>query len=243
MTLTINSSSVRFTFLHPYHHYHVYYRCYLWARSKTHNFKPLWNSPYIYTHLESGQILDKVVGGLVHELKELILLRVLVLVQEALDLVHHSAGIVQDAKLFLPVATVGALDVVRVLFQQLMLLHQVWFVCALWVRQLCQGQSAEQLRLQLHSLWVNLPSHICAPSSGKTHLCYASQSCQGQPQGQSPRNIAAIVTDCYVGSRSGTPVTCLITCNLSIPCITVMSRSTSRSVNSKKKNMVRKGKG
>ena len=60
-----------------------------------------------------------------HELKELILLRVLVLVQEALDLVHHSAGIVQDAELFLPVATVAALDVVRVLFQQLMLLHQV----------------------------------------------------------------------------------------------------------------------
>ena len=86
---------------------------------------------YTHTHLESGQILDKVVGGVVHELKELILLRVLVLVQETLNLVHHSAGIVQYAKLLFPVATVAALDVVGMLFQQLMLLHQVRFVCAL----------------------------------------------------------------------------------------------------------------
>ena len=51
-----------------------------------------------------------------HQLKELVLLCVFVLVQETLGLVHHSARIVPDAKLLLPVAAVTALDVVGMVF-------------------------------------------------------------------------------------------------------------------------------
>lgn len=81
-------------------------------------------------YLEPGKVLYEHVGGAMHQVKQLVLLRILVLIQESLDRVRHQSRIMTDPKLLLPQSPVP-LHVTRVPIKRLVLFVNIGFVCSL----------------------------------------------------------------------------------------------------------------
>lgn len=81
-------------------------------------------------YLEACEVFYKGIVGVVHEIKELVLLGVLVLVEETLHTVGDQARVVLDSKLLLPQSPIP-LHVGGVSLQGLVLLGYVTFICTL----------------------------------------------------------------------------------------------------------------